>query len=262
MKLRMKILDLGQMKFEKYRLVETKDHHEMIISPMLAVLIQHPTLGNILFDTGNDDAWKETYSKEIKETYPITVYRSIVDCLDDVGLTPQDINIIIISHLHFDHTGGLKFFANTKSIKKVIVSDDDMKEAFELTGLTPNGTYGAYVRKTFTDIPGISFNPINETVNLAPEITLFVQRAHTAGCIGLKIDLENNGSIIISSDAVYTSESFEKGIPPEGSLNRDSKEFLNNRHRLLYMKSKFNASVFFGHDYEQATEWQNRGWID
>ena len=53
MGMKMSVLYLGRMEFPKFRLVQWEDENEMIKSPAVALLIQHPTLGNILYDTGN-----------------------------------------------------------------------------------------------------------------------------------------------------------------------------------------------------------------
>ena len=51
MGLRLHVLYLGKMEFPKFRLVDWKDENEMVVSPAVSLLIQHPTLGNILYDT-------------------------------------------------------------------------------------------------------------------------------------------------------------------------------------------------------------------
>ena len=53
MGMKISILYLGKMEFPKFRLVDWKDEGAMVQSPAVAILIQHPTLGNILYDTGN-----------------------------------------------------------------------------------------------------------------------------------------------------------------------------------------------------------------
>ena len=68
MGLRLHVLYLGKMEFPKFRLVDWKDENEMVVSPAVSLLIQHPTLGNILYDTGNSEHFAALYSEEICTT--------------------------------------------------------------------------------------------------------------------------------------------------------------------------------------------------
>lgn len=43
MGLRLHVLYLGKMEFPKFRLVDWKDENEMVVSPAVSLLIQHPT---------------------------------------------------------------------------------------------------------------------------------------------------------------------------------------------------------------------------
>jgi len=56
---------------------------------------------NILIETGIGDRLKP---KE-KEIYAVERCRTLLDRLGDVGLKPADIDLVICSHLHFDHAG-------------------------------------------------------------------------------------------------------------------------------------------------------------
>ena len=47
MGMKISVLYLGKMEFPKFRLVDWKDEDAMVKSPAVALLIQHPTLGNI-----------------------------------------------------------------------------------------------------------------------------------------------------------------------------------------------------------------------
>lgn len=117
MGMKISILYLGKMEFPKFRLVDWKDEGAMVQSPAVAILIQHPTLGNILYDTGNCEDFSAVYTEEMLHDYPITEMISIREALAQKGLTPDDIDLIILSHLHFDHAGGLKHFVGTKAIR-------------------------------------------------------------------------------------------------------------------------------------------------
>ncbi|QMU59647.1 MAG: MBL fold metallo-hydrolase [Boseongicola sp.] len=59
---------------------------------------------NILVDTGYDE--KEALDRD----RPIR--RSPVEALAPLGLMPQDIDEVIVTHLHYDHAGGLALFPN------------------------------------------------------------------------------------------------------------------------------------------------------
>ena len=107
MGMKISVLYLGRMEFPKFRLVQWDDEVEMIKSPAVAILIQHPTLGNLLYDTGNSPDHARVYTPDMLHNYPVVECISIKEALAAKGLTPDDIDRIIISHLHFDHAAGL-----------------------------------------------------------------------------------------------------------------------------------------------------------
>lgn len=258
--LKLKILDLGAMEFAGEQLV-TGLGKAVIRSPMSAVLIDHPDRGYILYDTGNDDNWRETYPENIQKTFPITRLVSIQEALRKEGLETKDISCLILSHLHIDHAGGLKYFQNTKAGAHVIVAEDELRDALYRVHLIPDGKDGVYVRRLYAGLDGIGYSPIQGEVKLAEGITLFVQQSHTKGLIGMKVELENRGTVVFTGDTVYTREAFERELPPGGELNTSSSAFQNNVHRLKQMIKEAGAEAFFGHDAAQADEWEKQGWI-
>jgi glyoxylase-like metal-dependent hydrolase (beta-lactamase superfamily II) len=56
----------------------------------------------ILVETGNGDK----FPAKLKEIYGIDHDRAIGDALREAGLSPDDIDTVVMSHLHFDHSGG------------------------------------------------------------------------------------------------------------------------------------------------------------
>lgn len=117
--------------------------------------------------------------------------------------------MLILSHLHFDHVGGLKYFAGTKGIKNIIVAEDELLSACRSVY---TGESGAYVKSLF-DVDGAVYKTITGEVHLADDITLFVQKSHTPGVIGMRLNTKSKGNIIVTSDTVYTRESYEKQLP-------------------------------------------------
>ncbi|MDO4343578.1 MAG: N-acyl homoserine lactonase family protein [Eubacteriales bacterium] len=228
---------------------------------MEAVLIYHPEIGYILYDTGNDPQWALSYTESIREIYPVTRTVSIEDALQKENLTVEDIDVLILSHLHFDHAGGLKFFSNTKAGRQVIVSEDEYKDAIKEIEKSPERNKGAYIGKLFYQLPGIEFKTISGQAELAEGITLFVQKCHTAGVVGMIVELRDK-TVLFTGDTVYLKETYEKELPPGGGINKTQKEFFDNLKVLKKMQKEQKAEMFFGHDYEQAKKWQAFGWVE
>jgi glyoxylase-like metal-dependent hydrolase (beta-lactamase superfamily II) len=56
----------------------------------------------LLVETGNGDK----FPAKLKDIYGIDHDRSIGDALHEVGLEPDGIDTVVMTHLHFDHSGG------------------------------------------------------------------------------------------------------------------------------------------------------------
>jgi glyoxylase-like metal-dependent hydrolase (beta-lactamase superfamily II) len=65
----------------------------------------------VLVETGNGDK----FSPKLKEIYGIDHDRAIEHALREVGLAPDDIDFVVMTHMHFDHSGGATRFSTTGS---------------------------------------------------------------------------------------------------------------------------------------------------
>lgn len=255
--MKVSVLYLGKIDCQRLQLVDCPDESVMIQSPMVAILIAHPTLGNILYDTGNNPFYQSLYGEDILSTYPITQFISIEEALAEKGLKPSDIDQIILSHLHFDHAGGLQYFSGTKALRNIIVAEEDLKNAY---CSVMSGTAGAYVKSLF-DLPDICFTPIREDCALADDLHLFLQASHTPGVIGLRLQLEQEGCLITTSDTIYTKDSYALGLPPGGKINKTQDEFFHNLDLIKKMEQTYQAKLIFGHDFAQIRELAALGWL-
>lgn len=127
---------------------------------------------------------KKLIQEDMKKTYPITELITIADALKKEGLTVQDIDILILSHLHFDHAGGMKYFVNTKAGAHTVVSAAELKEVMEQVAGAEGQVSGAYLGQLFLNLSGVQFVPVMNEWEVAEGVTLFEQNCHTAGLLG------------------------------------------------------------------------------
>ena len=82
------------------------DERNRIPLGMRCLLIEHPT-GLVLIDTGagnkEDAKFHDIYGIENAEP---TVRTALEDGLAQLGVRPEDVALVINTHLHFDHAGG------------------------------------------------------------------------------------------------------------------------------------------------------------
>jgi glyoxylase-like metal-dependent hydrolase (beta-lactamase superfamily II) len=81
--------------------VTKPDNHNRILLGLNVLLIKTGNK-NILCESGIGNRW-DTKSIQI---YDISHTRTLRGCLKDIGLSAEQIDYVILSHLHFDHAGG------------------------------------------------------------------------------------------------------------------------------------------------------------
>ena len=105
----------GTHRYEKTLSTRGRGKGIFIQAPILAYLVETAN-GRILYDVGcdynkiNDPELKKQYYEN--EAFPfgppeMTEEQRLQNRLSHLGLQPEDIDVVFIGHLHFDHGGGL-----------------------------------------------------------------------------------------------------------------------------------------------------------
>lgn len=221
-----------------------------------AILIEHPDKGWIIYDTGvHPDAMNGHLSEALQDFSPYfhTDDQTIVNQLAKIGLKPEDIKTVVLSHSHFDHTGGLHLFTDAE----LYWAKDDFDAAMEKLYMFPaNPEYVAFVRKDIWDlkVKKVNFIAPDDEFELAEGIDLIHLPGHAADILGMVVHLDGQ-TMIFTSDAVYSAENYgdpDKGIAPvvSGSI-QDSVAAARSVEKVRRFQKKYNAKVIFGHDYDQ-----------
>jgi glyoxylase-like metal-dependent hydrolase (beta-lactamase superfamily II) len=223
---------------------------EWVESPVFSVLIEHPD-GLVLFDTGVHPEAPERWPKDILQRTPIYFEENTVlpNVLKNLGYKPDDIDHVVLSHLHEDHAGCLEFFTRSQ----IYVNDFELAQTMKLYALRHQQSIGAYIPRDIerwlnTDL---HWNLIEEDIleyPLLPGITILnFGPGHTFGMMGLRVDLPNTGTIILPSDTVNTAENFGPPILYPG-LAYDTRGYYKTVCRIAELAKQTNAQVWFSHD--------------
>ncbi|MCD8078248.1 MAG: N-acyl homoserine lactonase family protein [Lachnospiraceae bacterium] len=249
---KVRLLYLGAMECAKYRMICTENREEKIRIPITALLICHPELGNIVYDTGVGADWREVLPKETLRNFPVVDFRSLPEALAEEGLTPGDISLVIMSHLHFDHAGDLRCFAGTPAGEHILVGRAEYERAEEVVR---TGVGSGYVGVHFQH-PGLHFEFVEKDRVLAENLCIFVQTSHSPALLGLEIGRAGRPPLLCVSDAVYTRENYERELPPDSPNPANNAGFLKNLQRLKVRQRETGAEILFGHDWEQMEAWR------
>ena len=158
----------------------------------------------VLVETGNGDK----FSPKLKDIYGIDHDRDIAGALREVGLSPDDIDLVVMSHLHFDHSGGTTRRSAAGNLEPVFKRARHIVQRREWQDAThPNE------RNRASYLPE-NIGPIGESgllelvdgeVEIAPGVRVVPTPGHTAGHQSVLIGVPEGPRALFLGDLVPTA---------------------------------------------------------
>ncbi len=209
-----------------------------IVIPIYAYLIEHPK-GRILVDTG------ESY--ELRDENAVMEEKDTILCkLEELGYTPDDIDYVVISHLHQDHAGYLSSFPNAV----FIVRREEMMYAWWPEPCKLGYDFRAY-EKTH-DFNYIQLDPEEEyDVFLDGTVVLIDTRGHSRGHQSVIVDLPKTGRIVLAMDAVPNKEILDRGF--SGRPSADVWQETRSIRKIKQLEEQ-GCRILFAHDPDNTPE--------
>lgn len=229
-KVRVKILEGGYCT-HKEKAVIKGGRNETVKFPSMFALIIHPKHGVILYDTG----YTKRFYKETSK-FPFLIYAKMtpvyvneedtaVSKLKKLGIAPEDVKYIIISHFHADHIAALNDFPNCKYIYlkngydhvKNLTGFRALKQGY-LKGLLPSDFEERSIQidteKNEFDVEPIK--PFERTFDYFGDSSLlFIPlEGHYRGHLGLLTNNHDNEKYFLIADSCWLSKSFRENITP------------------------------------------------
>ena len=234
------------------------------VFPIVAFLVEHPTAGPILIDSGLHPSIAVDPKQNVGRFFASTVARSwrmepsqaLPDQLRERGIEPGEVKLIVMTHLHLDHTSGMVQFPDAT----FVFSRQEWEKANE-----PRGWQDGYVPKHFDhafdyrlidfDAPEVSsFASFGRSFDLLGDGSIHVvfTPGHTLGHMSVVLRGEER-EVLVVGDAVYTRHALETGHKPY--LMQDSHLFARSvREIQRYVEQTPSAIVVPGHEMEPFEE--------
>ena len=183
----------------------------------------------LLWDTGHAMTAPNVAPKE-----------SIVDQLAKLGLKPEQVKYVGISHYHADHTGQVASFP--KSTLLIGAREWDAITA-------PKPATGVNFRPFEGWIKGegkVEPQELDKDVFEDGSVIVLRTPGHTPGHQALMVKLAQTGAVIISGDAVHFQENYSAfGVP---GFNYDRAQTVASMERIKQLAANFKATLIIQHD--------------
>jgi N-acyl homoserine lactone hydrolase len=196
---------------------------EALISPCLAYVIRHPSAGVILVDTGmHPDA-----GVDLRKDFGVgmgLLFRGLRpaakpfdDQLRELGVEPDDVRSVAMTHLHVHHTSGMRLLPNAN----FICSNVEWRSAH--SRFASGRGYVAHhlppeERITLLDFDrdGEAFGPFRTSLDFLGDgtVRLLFTPGHTKGHMSMLLRLTDGSQVLLVGDAAYTVRSLREQLLP------------------------------------------------
>jgi N-acyl homoserine lactone hydrolase len=227
---------------------------ETIKVPVGFFVVMHPK-GNVLFDTGNNDKIitdPSYWGTAFQRLSPVNTPDMAIDTqLAKIGLKPDDIKYVVVSHLHLDHGGNVAKFPSST----LVVQKDEIRTAFWPEPGMARGYIPGDVAPLRSDV-GEAMPNKYKMIQLHGDMDIFgdnsvvVKRwvGHTPGSQMMVVRLPKTGTIILTGDNAYFRENVEKNILPNVVLAYDPPGILRAYEWIRLLQATEKADFFSAHD--------------
>jgi glyoxylase-like metal-dependent hydrolase (beta-lactamase superfamily II) len=231
MGVKLHLLDFGCNMADNSIFIAGENPGKRVKIPIMGCYIDHPK-ARILVDTGVSDP-RQTAAVECQ--YAGSAETNAVSQLKKLGVDAASIDYVIVTHLHWDHGGGIRLFPNAK----VLVRRQELMEAY-----VPVVKGDMNYHRVDFDHESIKWELLQNGVDyeLLEGVTLLSVTGHTAGTQNVLVRT-SEGPVIYASDSVYWYRNWNENRIP--GICYSVPEWMN---AVAKMKAINGVTVIPGHE--------------
>ena len=230
-------------------------------APCLAYVVRHPSAGVMLIDTGMHADAKRDLRRDFGVPMSL-MFRQLVPAeepfdaqLRGLGVDPAAVEKVVMTHLHVDHTSGMRLLENA-----TFVCSAAEWSAAHGRFAAARGYVGHHLppdrRVECVDISrdGVADGPFPRTLDLLGDgsVLLISTPGHTPGHMSLLLRLEGGRRLLVVGDAAYTLDNLATETLP--MLTDDDDASLRSMRQIsAFMAADPDALVVPTHD---PTAWR------
>lgn len=198
----------------------------------------------VLIETGNGDK----FSAKEKDIYGIDHDQSTAQHLKALGVEPESIDYVIMSHLHFDHSGGTTR-RTPNGLAPVFPRAKHVIQARELHDATHahERNRASYLGENFLPLQEAGLLlPVEGEVEVTPGVRVLPTPGHTAGHQSVVVSDGHGHNLVFFGDVIPTAVHLR--LPFIMAYDLDVVGTLESKRKLLDRVAQERWLAVFGHE--------------
>jgi N-acyl homoserine lactone hydrolase len=188
--------------------------------------------GTLLWETGVPDSVTE-HKEGLTAPSGVVVWfrnKTLKEQLASLGVKPDELTYVALSHTHGDHIGNLKLFTKSKILMQKLEHESAMNS-------TP---------KPLNDNQKVEMLSGDRDVFGDGSLTLLSTPGHTPGHQSLLVKLPKTGALILTGDLVHFQYMWDHQVVPSFNFNKEQSQ--TSIKRVAKLLDEHKAQLWIGHD--------------
>jgi glyoxylase-like metal-dependent hydrolase (beta-lactamase superfamily II) len=243
------LFNLGTLLNDRSMMVYRRDPGEIVEVPVTGGFIEMRDGEHILFDTGMlpldlDDEKTVTQARFRGLIARYAPEDDIRARLAKIGRTPEDVRIVINSHLHWDHAGGNRLFPHARFL---------VQESEHRFACCPDPFIARPYARPYFEC-GVAYEFLRGDTVIKPGVATLATPGHTPGHQSLIVRLSSGRNLIFTGDALLCPANLDPALPP-GNAHR-TEDAVASIARLKMLAEFLDGELVICHDPDFWRKWK------